>query len=167
MKSVVSFYKKTWEHTFVRFLCVGSFNTLLDFVLLNILFELVGLPALVANSMSVTVGVTLSYFLNHKIVFRHPTKYSTKNYVRFFMVTGLSVILVQNLVIYVITKADLVGSSSMVHLFRFDISAGTIELNVAKALAVLVGMFWNYLFYKHVIFRHKNSTDVADEIIVA
>lgn len=83
------------------------------------------------------------------------------------MVTGLSVILVQNLVIYVITKADLVGSSSMVHLFRFDISAGTIELNVAKALAVLVGMFWNYLFYKHVIFRHKNSTDVADEIIVA
>jgi putative flippase GtrA len=150
---------------FVRFLCVGSFNTLLDFTILNILVELAGLPVLVANSISVSVGITISYFLNHRIVFRHPQKYSLKNYIRFFFVTGFGVIVLQNLVIYASTKLGIANSDNTVHLLLFNVSDKTVVLNIAKALAVIVGMVWNFLLYKYVVFRHEDDADAPDRIV--
>lgn len=167
MNSIRSFLLKSWERTIVRFLCVGSFNTLLDLTILNVLVELAGLPPVVANTVSVTVGFTLSYFLNHRIVFRHPQKYSLQGYVRFFLITGLGVIVIQNLVIHVATHAGIAQSAHSYHLLTFDVSTKTVVLNAAKMAAVIIGIAWNFLLYKYVVFRKQDQPDTTDKIIVA
>jgi len=145
--------KKLWQRREIRFLAVGCFNTALDFILLNILFGLVGFPQLVANTISVTIGITISYFLNHKIVFRHKDKPGIKNYLRFFVITGFSAIIIQNLTIYLVTKALPVSESTTIQIAGFSIAATVLELNIAKVVAILAGMSWNFLLYKHVVFK--------------
>ncbi len=164
---LASLVRESWERRFVRFLCVGSFNTLLDFTILNLLVAIGGLNELLANTISVSIGITISYFLNHKIVFREPQKYSLKAYLRFIAVTGLGVIIIQNLVIYLATHTGLANSGNTVHLLLINLSDKTVALNIGKALAIIVGMIWNYLLYKYVVFGRDKQADPADEIIVA
>lgn len=166
MSSLASFVQKLWDRKISRFLVVGLFNTALDFTLLNIMVELLGFHVLVANTISVSVGITVSYFLNHHIVFRHPERPSPKNYARFFAITGFSVLFIQNVVIYVVTKVVTVNEASAVHMLGYDISAKTIEVNLAKAVAVLTGMVWNFLLYKYVIFRIQGDEAEPENILV-
>jgi putative flippase GtrA len=153
---------KLWERTLIRFLCVGSFNTLLDFTVLNLLVEVAGLPQLVANTCSVSLGLTISYFLNHRLVFRHPQKYSLKSYLHFMLVSGLGIIIIQNSVLYIASRTSLAHTHHLAHLLLFNISDKTLALNCGKAVAVLVGMVWNFLFYKYVVFRHKDQPENGD-----
>lgn len=137
----------------VRFILVGIFNTCLDFLLLNILTFMGDLNVLVANSTSVFIGITVSYFLNHVFVFRSKEPLSFRKYLTFFAVTGVSSLVIQNLIIY---GASVVTESSLNHslfIVRQLAEHRQIELNVAKALAVGVGMVWNFLLYKYVVFK--------------
>lgn len=159
--------KKAWGQKIIRFVCVGAFNTVLDFTLLNVMFAVLKFPTLLANSISVTVSITVSYFLNHKIVFRHPEKYSIKNYIRFFLITGFSVIVIQNLIIYTATKLVVIHAGASVRILGIAVPADTARLNLAKAAAVVVGMVWNFLLYKFVVFRNQDMVDEADELVLA
>lgn len=149
--------KRLWNVKLVRFLCVGSFNTILDLIILNILVFLFYMPAVVANLFSATIGTTISYFLNHHLVFRSGEKHTVARFQQFFVITGLSILVVQTLVIsgvlYVLhNDGHLVDSLlSVVGLKGFGV--GFINLNVAKVLAVLAGMVWNFFLYQKVVFR--------------
>lgn len=131
--------------------------------MLNILVGLGGLPVLVANTISVSIGITISYFLNHRFVFRHQQKYSFGSYIRFFLGTGVGVIVIQNIVLFIAGKTGFAHSANSVHLLLINVSDRTFALNIAKALAVVVGMVWNFLFYKYVIFRKGDD----DSLIMA
>lgn len=157
-----------WEKKIVRFFFVGSFNFLLDITMLNVFTSLLGLRVLVANSISVSIGITASYFLNHRIVFRHPHKYSLLRYVKFFAVTGFSAILLQDFIIEVLApRIYEVQSGQIVQLLGQSLQAHTVRLNVAKVIAVIIGLVWNFLLYKYIVFRHTEQPDMADEIVVA
>lgn len=162
MRNIIS---KVWRQQIARFVTVGCFNTLLDFTLLNILTAVVGLPTLVANTVSVSIGITASYLLNHYVVFRHSGKPTLKNYARFFVITGVSVIGIQNLVIYTVSHLIVVQPGQGATVMGHFISGETIELNVAKALAVLMGMAWNFLLYKYVIFKDDPNTSEPEEML--
>ncbi|PPF54485.1 GtrA family protein [Clavibacter michiganensis] len=137
----------------VRFLVAGLLNTGLDFVLLNCLILLAGFPTLAANIVSVTVGITISYFLNHFFVFRYAKPVSAKRFLEFFAVTGFSSLLLQSGVIWLFERGfDTTFGRS---LFMFGTSAEQefLEINVAKATAVLIGLVWNFTMYKLVVFK--------------
>ncbi|NQX27046.1 GtrA family protein [Microbacteriaceae bacterium VKM Ac-2854] len=149
-----------------RFLVAGCLNTALDFAILNALTLLAGLPALVANVVSVVVGITISYLLNHHFVFRHPTKVSWRRFGQFFLVTGFSSLVLQSLIIY--------GFEAF-----FDTRFGTsllflsttgenrfLALNVAKVAAVSVGLVWNFCMYKFVVFRRPTVEALAQPTAV-
>ena len=156
--------KNLWEQRLVRFLAVGCFNTVFDISLLLFFFKIVGLPELVANTLSVSIAVSVSYVLNHKVVFRHPQNYSFANYLRFFAVTGFSIIVIQDLVIYVVTKKLWVlADAATVTVMQHQLPAKTLELLGAKASAVVFGLAWNFLLYKYVVFR-GSKPDEADEL---
>lgn len=150
-----------------RFVCVGGFNTILDLVMLNILVLLVGLPVLVANTISVTIGITISFFLNRRFVFQQPRANATKKqFAYFFIVTGASVLLIQNIVIYIVEQilgVRDIGFHGLLGVIGLDsISNRAINLNVAKALAVLVGMVWNFTLYSRVVFTSKSEREPAE-----
>lgn len=166
MQKIKSFVQRAWSHTAVRFLCVGSFNTGLDLLLLNILVQMFAVPVLIANTFAVLLGITLSYFLNHRIVFRHHQPYSLKSYAQFFLVTGVSVLIIQNVIILSAMQLGIANSDNTRHLLLFDVPDKTVVLNVSKALAIGVGMVWNYLLYRYVIFRNKPDKALEETIAV-
>lgn len=154
------------NHQKVRFLLAGVFNTGLDFLMLNTLVFAFSLRTLYANSISVTIGITVSYFLNHHFVFRQTSKISFRKYASFFAVTGFSALVLQNIVI--------IGGE---HLFESKFGHSLIvvrsisghqawELNIAKAFAVGVGMVWNFTMYKRVIFKAGDNTDTEDRAVL-
>ncbi len=153
-----------WHKRVARFLIVGGFNTVLDFTMLNIMFVLLKFPLLVANTISVTIGISISYFLNHIVVFQEIKKPTLKGYAHFFLITGFSVLCIQNVIITLITHVYLAHSIRHVTIIGTLTLSTAIVINFAKAIAVIVGMVWNFLLYKHVVFRRKNTSEdwVAD-----
>jgi putative flippase GtrA len=138
--------KSLWEHKKVRFVCAGTLNAVVDLSILNTLVFKFHFPVWLGNTIAVSVAITMSYFLNHRLVFRHNHNPSIKQYLKFFLVTGVGVIVTQTLIIY-LTRA------TYNHLLHTQIPAfsnnadSKLSLNLAKITAALIGIVWNYLFY--------------------
>lgn len=150
--------KHLLSQTWVRFGLVGVVNTALDFALLNVLTLGFGLPTLVANTLSVLVGICISYALNHVFVFRYPERMSFRRFAAFFGVTGFSSLVLQNVVIVLF---ELLFDTDFGHSLLFLQTADgdrVLALNVAKAAAVAVGLVWNFGLYRLVVFRTKRAS---------
>jgi len=165
---MINICKKLWDKRIIRFLIIGSFNFILDVGILNVLSLVFGLPTLIANTVSVTTAITVSYFLNHRIVFRHPQKYSLKGYAKFFAVTGFSAIVIQDVIIDVIApRVVKIRTGQTVKILSHSVPAHTVELNGAKIVAVAVGLVWNFLLYKYIVFRHDDDAEGIEGLLVA
>ncbi|HEX4774500.1 MAG TPA: GtrA family protein [Candidatus Saccharimonadales bacterium] len=154
---------KLWEHKKIRFLCVGSFNSITDLLILNALVFIVGTPVWVANAISVSFGITLSYFLNHFIVFRHHHSPNFKSFAKFLLATGISVIALQTAIIYLVRPAykALIQHTHTAALIHLETK---LSLNLAKITAIFIGMGWNYMFYSHVIFAKRPPSQADNEV---
>lgn len=148
----------------VRFLLAGCLNTAIDFAILNLLVRLAGLPVLPANAVSVLLGISISYLLNHFFVFRHPERPSLKRFLQFFAVTGFSSLVLQSLVIFSFEVFfDTTFGRSLLFIGT-EADQYVLSLNIAKAAAVLVGLVWNFTFYRFVIFRRRASDGEVAEV---
>lgn len=160
-----------WDAKSVRFLGVGVINTTLDLLILNSLVIILGLPVLGANTISVTIGITISYFLNRKIVFRVNSSkdpVSVVQFLKFFLVTGLSVLVIQNTVLFfagqLIGNRDL-GILKLVGVVSdINITTEFVNLNLEKVAAVLLGMVWNYTLYNFIVFN-KGEIEIEEDIL--
>ena len=154
--------KSLWEHKKVRFVCAGTINAVVDLSILNVLVFEFQLPVWLGNTVAVCVAITMSYFLNHGIVFRHKHNPNIKQYLKFFLVTGVGVTVSQTIIIY-LTRSTFY---SLLHNHVPTLSSGIdskLSLNMAKITGALVGMVWNYLFYTYVVFKRLPvDTDVED-----
>ena len=164
----IDFPASLWEKKTFRFLCIGSINTLIDLTILNGLVFLFGLSAVIANLISASISITLSYFFYRRFVFRQQQRPNLIQFVKFFIITGLSILAVQSLVIYLVTH--LLGTSQTViykMLSDLDItglSAKFVNLNTAKILAVIMGLGWNFIFYHKVVFKAHIEVEDAGPV---
>jgi putative flippase GtrA len=141
-----------------RFIIAGTINTSIDFLLLNAFVFLLHILPLTANIISVTIGITISYFLNHFFVFREEKSVTIRAYLTFFAITGLSSLVIQDIVIFSFEQFFKTTFSHSIFLIRPWLAGHPVlQLNVAKAAAVGVGMIWNFLLYKHVVFKKDSD----------
>lgn len=142
------------------FLLIGAGNTLVDFVLLNILNLGLNWPIILANLVSGSVGVTLSFILNSRFVFK-PAHRSVAQIYTFILVTAFGLYVLQNLVIYLLIDvwpaplklADRVQAS-----LGLPFSSQFVMTNGAKAIATVVSLTWNYVCYDRIVFKAKSDT---------
>ena len=147
----------------VRFLIAGGLNTGLDFLLLNFLVFFLGALPLLANGISVSIGITISYLLNHYFVFKSTDPVSMRKYLAFFAATGFSSLIIQSVIIFGFGMFFQTDISRSLFIIR-DIAANEfIELNFAKAVAVGVGMVWNFLIYKYFIFKSSPHASAEED----
>lgn len=139
----------------------GCCNTALDFLILNVLTLALGLPVLLANSISVMFGISISYALNHFFVFRYPYKISVKKFLSFFALTGFSSLILQNVVIYLFEMFFDTQFGNSLLLLPDAEGRHVLALNIAKLCAVGVGLVWNFLAYRYIVFRKPASEEVA------
>ena len=165
---ILSFVKNAWDLRIIRFIVIGSFNTLFDTSLLLIIVKISGLSPVIVNSVSVSIAITVSYFLNHRIVFRQKSSYSLKKYIRFFLITGLGVIIIQDTIIYLVTDKFWIVNKTITTIFiGHTFYLKTLELLGTKFIAVAVGLTWNFVLYKYIVFRdHETIESKEDRLVI-
>ena len=132
---------------FLRYLLVGGFNTLLDLGLFTVFAVAVGLQPLVANVISTSITLCVSYLLNRLFVFR-TTRSVQHTVVQFVAVTLISGLVVQSAVIWTVIRLGALMVPGLSH----DILAP-----LAKVVAMGVGMVSNYLGYRW-LFGSRSSS---------
>ena len=154
---------RLFQNEKIRYLLAGIFNTIIDFSLLNIIVSSLQFYPVVANTISVSVGITISYFLNHYFVFARKDGVSLKKYLIFFCVTGFSAIILQGLIIFGLEHLFVSSWWQSIYLVGDLLSNNeTLALNAAKVAAVAVSMVWNFLLYKYVVFKKQPEETLMD-----
>lgn len=141
-----------------KFGIVGIINTLVDVIILNVLYLGFGVKKEVANVISVSVAIVNSYILNKSWTFKDKDKNVLKQFVIF---VGLSLVgLVINTYILKFLSETWTAipdlAVSVVHYLRLNgiLSDEFMILNTAKAFAILASMVWNFISYKKWAFKH-------------
>lgn len=136
------------QHEKIRFAAVGGLNTVVDFTILFSLVTLLSISSLVANVVSTSTALVVSYLLNKKAVFGDTDAHNPRQMLLFVIVTLSGLWILQGLVIWSVTNvADM----------WLMLSAGA-TLLIAKVIATLFSLTWNYLWYSRVVFRKANTS---------
>ena len=125
----------------LRFAFIGGINTAIDFGILFLLTAL-GLDKLVANFFSTSVAFVFSFFANRTFTFKS-TGSAKKQFLPFLAVTLTGLWVLQPLVILAITQL----------LHSLD---QALALFIAKLIATVVSLIWNYILYSRFVFKKKS-----------
>ena len=129
----------------IKFGIVGVANTAVDFIILFILVNL-GLDKIHANYISTGLAFIFSFFVNKSFTFKSTSGNAKKQFVLFLLVTMTGLWVIQPIIIALVTTGleTLIDSSNIV-------------LLVAKLIASIASLTWNYLFYSRLIFKKASE----------
>lgn len=125
----------------IRFLVIGAGNTVLDFALLFLLVAL-GADKIVANFLSTGASMVVSFFANKTFTFKNNSPNAKKQFALFISVTASGLWILQPTIIWLVTEA-----------LQKIVSSENVSLFVAKIIATVASLVWNYLFYSHIVFK--------------
>lgn len=152
--------------TFIRFLLVGTLNTLVDMSTFLALRHF-GAGIILANLWSTSIALIVSFILNSSFTFK--TDSSAREPRRAALFVGITLIglwILQPLIIEGVLFANdrfAVPKSILESIRRgAHIEAGDI---VAKLAAIGVTLIWNYFWYSKVIFAKKKGPKFAEKEI--
>ena len=125
----------------LRFGIVGGANTALDFGLLFV-FKFIGIPVEIANIMSTGLAFIFSFFANKKYTFKTTNTNVIREMILFVIITLTGLWGLQTLII------------TLTHNPLTQLTGNTdVALLVAKLLATVASLTWNYLFYSRLVFK--------------
>ncbi len=125
----------------LRFAVVGGANTVLDFALL-FLFTSLGINKYLANIFSTGIAFVFSFFVNKSFTFKNNDKNVKKQFALFAIVTLSGLWILQPFVIWVSTLS-----------LEPSVTDENILLFIAKIIATVASLVWNYLFYSRLVFK--------------
>lgn len=130
----------------VRFITVGVINTVVDFSILLSLSLLLNFSVLIANVVSTSCALTVSYLLNKKAVFDGEAKHTARQIVLFLIVTLTGLWVLQTLTI--------LGVSALIKSSTVGIDTA-LAVVIGKVIATVVSLTWNYIWYSRVVFKKE------------
>ena len=125
----------------IRFIIVGGVNTALDFGILFLLTFL-GLDKIVANYFSTGIALIFSFFANQSFTFKHKEGNAKKQFILFLVITLFGLWVIQPIIISVSTT-----------FLASYIPNEAINLFVAKLIATVASLIWNYILYSRIVFK--------------
>ncbi len=128
--------------SFIRFSIVGALNTAVDVGIFSIL-SVMGWNLFVANLTSTTVGLSLSFVLNHHFTFNSQGD-KRKQIIPFLVVTLCGLWVLQPAVIFIVTHVISARDSAVLPI-------------AAKVVATGGSLIWNYIWYSKKIFKSYAS----------
>lgn len=146
----------------VRFALVGLANTAIDFAIFNALIAILGgsnpshNEIIIYNTLSASTVACISFFLNRQYVFN--SKETPRRYALLFVaITLTGLYIVQNGIIYFVSKTpDLANpATNILSWFNITINQSILLANIGKLFGTAGSMVWNYLLYKHTVFRNQ------------
>jgi putative flippase GtrA len=129
----------------IRFALVGGANTALDFILL-FLFVNLGVDKIVANYFSTSVSLLFSFFANKSFTFKDTSANAKKQFGLFLLITIAGLWILQPVIIWAV--------SSMLEAY---IQNESVLLFIAKLIATVASLIWNYFLYSKIVFKKATS----------
>lgn len=123
---------------FIKFCLIGFLNTLIDFAVYLFLSRVIGLYFFYANLLSVFIAMSSSFIFNKYWTFKNHEQAIKTQYLKFTLVNLVYFALNNAIVFYLVN-----------YLSSWDL--------LAKIIAVIVGLFWNFLANKYWTFKIKND----------
>ena len=130
--------------TKVRFGLVGAANTALDFGLLLVLANFFAVPHVIANIISSSIAFVSSFFANKKYTFKTTGQSVVREMILFTVVTLFGLWVIQSAIIALLTPP-----------IQSIVTNDTITLVIAKLVATLASLTWNYILYSKIVFKLK------------
>ena len=134
---------------FLKFATVGVIGTVVDFGVLNLLIQLAGMSKLWANTCSFTAAVISNFVWNRLWTFpesRERPLLSQLSQFTLVNVIGLAV----NQAIFLGLDRFVLGEAGMLATPMSSLASGlgiahfTLAFNLAKAVAIMIVLFWNF-----------------------
>lgn len=125
----------------IRFAIVGGVNTILDFGLL-FLFTFLGVDKIIANYFSTGIALIFSFFANKSFTFKHKGGNAKKQFILFLVITLTGLWILQPLIIWISTTS-----------LEAYLTNEALNLFVAKLIATIASLIWNYLLYSRLVFK--------------
>lgn len=138
MKIVMNLYFKF--RNLILYGIIGSFTSFLDFCVFTVLSSYVGIYYIIANCISVLVGITTSFLLNRAYNFK-VKDHTGKRFLTFLSV-GLFGLVLSNVILYI----------------GIDILHGKDVIVKLASIVLVVG--FQFLLNKFVTFRVKDSDEL-------
>ncbi len=142
----------------LRYLVVGGLVTLADMLVYNALAGApLRFPRVLANTVSVTVGMLIGFTLHFLLVF-HPTEPEIPARAAKYIITvAVSVYGVQNLVIFLLTefwRVPVTVTDLAIRALHFSSACADdfVDRTVGKVAAAVTGMVWNYVVFKFFVY---------------
>lgn len=126
-------------HDLILYGIIGCLSSGLDFCVYTFLVRVIGMNYLVANCISVVVGITTSFTLNRKYNFK-VTDRTFRRFAMFFTV-GICGMLLSNLVLYICIDKLMLDSI------------------ISKLLSIVLVVFIQFLINKFITFKKINEDE--------
>jgi putative flippase GtrA len=149
---------KTETRRFLRFVLVGVINTLVDFVVFNLMAGLFKLPLLTSQAISFIAGVTTSFILSRKYVYPEANSGQVTNQFPKFLVINLIGLAVRSFSIPALNGLFL-GVLNNTKLLSF--TPEFVSRNLAWAISTLVVLSFNFFGNRAWTFRTNPTKELA------
>jgi putative flippase GtrA len=129
--------QKARKSELVRFCVVGSLGFVINFVLLTILFKILGFNIFIAQLISSELALFSNFLFHHHWTYKHrqTTKFLTRLFWEF----------------HATSWAAIIGSTLLV---GFGVHTLNLHYTVALIISSFVALGWNFLWTKHYIWKH-------------
>ncbi|MCX2479512.1 GtrA family protein [Pedobacter sp. MC2016-15] len=130
----MEFIKSIFRQQVFKFILVGGFCASIEFITFNILIKFTQIEYLVANVISIIIAIIINYVLSRAFVFEK-SKHTKRNEFLSFILFSVLAIALNQLILWLFFEV-----------IRLDIQ-------LCKALAIIIVAFFNYLTKKHIVFK--------------
>jgi putative flippase GtrA len=141
----------------VKFVAIGSLNTVFDFAVLNLLILATGIASGYGYSgfkaISFCFASINSYFWNKYWTFYSKEEASVKEFGKFLVVSGIGFLINVGAASFVVNLVDAPGGFSPVR-----------WANVGAVAATLASLLWNFLGYKFLVFANVRRREKAERV---
>jgi putative flippase GtrA len=121
---------------FLKFMVVGTIGFVVDFGTLNLLVLLVGLPVLIANTISFSLAVISNYTWNRLWTYPDSRSKPVRSQLVQFVVVNVAGLGINTVVLAALTPL-------------FTRMVGELGYNIAKAIATVIVLFWNFFVNRY------------------
>lgn len=126
---------------------MGGMNTAIDFAVYLLAIQF-GAPVLLANYLSTSVALCVSFIANKQFTFKDTSKTKLSQISKFLAVTLFGLWVLQPIIIQAVI---ILGDSLPMPTTGLYV--------VGKIIATIVTLLWNYVLYNKIVFKHMDSKD--------
>lgn len=124
----------------LRFIIVGTINTIVDFSVFMAVSQLTNWPLFV-NYISTTIALTFSFFANKYVTFEDQKRNNPLQITKFLAVTLIGLWILQPIII-----------SMSLFFLQDTFESNDIGLFISKGFATIFTLIWNYYLYNKFVF---------------